>query len=288
MRENEKKIVLITGCSSGLGFAAAKRFVEEGHRVYAGMRNLKNATVLEEAVNHSDQLTVVKLDITKQEDIVPVIDLILKTNERIDVLINNAAQVLLGPPDSATIEEVRELFEVNLFGQIRLTQAVIQVMRKQESGRIVFLSSISGVESTPHLSLYAASKFALEAIAYGWATTLHKWGIEVVILQPGAMNTNLPRAVKIGSFYKISLLDPYKEYNEKARRALKEALEGFGIAPEEGAFILYKAATEENPDLRYQTCDFSRDLVKNTLVDPQMTRSLGAHKKLSDDFFLVT
>lgn len=279
----KKKVVLISGCSSGLGFATAAELVKSGYIVYAGMRNLSAKEALEKACDNSPNLFVKGLDLSDSKSIAKFHADLIQEQKRIDIIINNASTALIGPVDSATPEEVRYLFEVNVIGTIALTQKFIPLMRKQKSGHIIMITSISGVESSAFLGVYAATKYAQEAIATSWATTLHKWNIQVTIVQPGAMNTNLPHSIPIGTYYS-NQEDPYHTFNQNARKFLKECLEG-GADPKSVALQLKEIIENPNPKFRYQTCDYSENLVHRHLNNPQLTEWIAEHRDFVDGWY---
>ncbi len=274
-----KQVVAITGCSSGLGFATAVKLVEQGYIVYAGMRNLAAKHNLESACNHSPSLHIKKIDLADPASINLFANDLLAEQGRIDILINNASSVLLGPADSASLEETEYLFRVNVFGTLQLTQLFIPQMRKQMQGRILTIGSISGVESCAYLGIYAATKFAMEAVVACWATTLHPWNIKVSIVEAGAMNTNLPNNATVGSYYDQHPEDPYKKFNREAKSFLKTCLGNVGKDPREVAELLLTILLEPEPHLRYQTCDFSEGLVSRHLRDPKGNEWVEEHRQ---------
>jgi len=272
------QVVLITGCSSGLGFSLAKTLAEEGYLVYATMRNLKNMPKLIAECRVPGNLKVRKLDVTNKSDIATVVEEIIQADQTIDILIHNAAQILIGPVDSATEEETRSLFESNVFGVLNLTQKTLPYMRQQNQGHIIFISSISGVESAGYLGIYSATKFAIEGIAASLATTLALQNIKVSVVQPGAMNTNIPVNIKIGSYY-CGKDDPYKVLNKASYHLLKEVL-GKGKDPLEVSQLILQAVIQnEKPSFKTQTCDYSHELVKKHLVDPRGNAWINEHQE---------
>lgn len=178
------KIALITGASSGLGEDFAKALLKEGLIVYAAARRLEKMDELKEL-----GAIPLKMDITKDEDILAVVARIQKDHGKIDVLINNAGFALFGAMEDISLEDARYQFEVNLFGMARLTQLVLPLMRTGGSGRIINISSMGGKIYTPLGSWYHATKHALE----GWSDCLRlelaQFEIDVVLIEPGAIKT---------------------------------------------------------------------------------------------------
>ncbi|WP_299215487.1 oxidoreductase [uncultured Aquimarina sp.] len=180
----KEKVILITGASSGIGKETAIQLINEGHIVYTAARRVKNMEDLASLGGFP-----LEMDITKNEDIQNVVNMIILKHQKIDVLVNNAGYAIYGAIEDTTIEDARRQFEVNIFGLGRLTQLVLPYMRKQQTGKIINISSMGGKMYTPLGSWYHATKHALE----GWSDCLRlevaQFGIDVVIIQPGAIQT---------------------------------------------------------------------------------------------------
>ena len=179
-----EQTVLITGASSGIGKATARRLLKEGYSVYAAARRVERMRDLEES-----GAIAVRMDITREDDIAAGVDRINAEREGVDILINNAGFGLYGAMEDIPLDEARYQFEVNLFGAARLTQLVLPRMRVRRSGKIVNISSIGGKIHTPLGSWYHATKYALE----GWSDCLRlelkDLGIDVIVIEPGAIRT---------------------------------------------------------------------------------------------------
>lgn len=177
-------VVLITGASSGIGKATAKALIREGYTVYAAARRVEKMDDLKQLGG-----IPLKMDITKDEDIVAAVAQIDEEHGGVDVLINNAGFGLYGAVEDTTIDDARYQFEVNLFGLARLTQLVLPAMRRKRAGKIVNISSMGGKVYMPLGAWYHASKHALE----GWSDCLRldvaQFNIDVVIIEPGIINT---------------------------------------------------------------------------------------------------
>lgn len=279
-----KKTVFITGCSSGLGFSTVVELINKGYFVFATMRSLHQMDGLKKACNYSQNLRILQLDLSKDADIERAVNQTLKEVSKLDIIIHNAGSGLIGPVDSATPEEVQYLFDVNFFSILKITQKFLPILRKQHFGHILFVSSISGVESAAYQGVYASTQFALEAAASSWATTLHRWNIKVSILQPGAMNTELPQKVRTGSFYNNQKDNPYVEFNRNASNFLKEVLSQ-GTDPKIVACQICDILASKNPLLRYQTCDFSKNLVSKHLRDPSGNEWVNEHREFVEQFY---
>jgi NAD(P)-dependent dehydrogenase (short-subunit alcohol dehydrogenase family) len=178
------KIVLITGASSGIGRAAALELLRAGHTVYGGARRVERM----DAVGASGG-QVLPMDVTNDADLQRVVQTILDQQGTIDVLVNNAGFGLYGAAEDVPLEQARYQMEVNLFGPARLIQLVLPHMREQRSGRIVNLSSMGGEITFPLGAWYHASKHALEAYSDALRQEVRRFGIDVVLIQPGLVKT---------------------------------------------------------------------------------------------------
>lgn len=183
-------IVLVTGCRSGFGKLTATELGRRGHTVYAGVRDLTTVGDLEAATRGMD-VRPVQLDVTSAEERQAVVQKILDEHGRIDGLVNNAGRALGGFLELVDEDELKTLFEVNLFAVFSLTQLVLPAMREQKSGRIVMVSSTAGQLALPGLGAYAASKFALEGLSESWRQELLPFGIGVHLLEPGVYATDI-------------------------------------------------------------------------------------------------
>lgn len=204
------KVILITGASSGMGKETAKLLAGQGHKVYAGARRLEKMKDLE-----SLGIEPIAMDVTREEDNKKAVDTIISRENRIDVLINNAGFGLYGAVEDIPLKDARYQFDVNLFGLAGLTQLVLPYMRRQKSGRIINLSSMGGKIYTPLGAWYHATKHAVEGFSDCLRLEVKQFGIDVVVIEPGLIQTNFGKVVGEqvqkyvdGSAYK-SMLDPY-------------------------------------------------------------------------------
>ena len=191
------KTIVITGSSNGFGKDAAKTLAEAGHQVFATMRDLngRNRTAAEEL--GSQGIEVLELDVTSDASVGDAFrDLYKKTEGKLDVLINNAGLFAQGIAETYTPDQVRDMFEVNVFGIQRVTRAALPEMRKRKSGLIINIGSILGRVTIPFIGLYGASKFAVEALTEGYRYELSQLGVDVVLVQPSAYPTGLYSATQ--------------------------------------------------------------------------------------------
>jgi NAD(P)-dependent dehydrogenase (short-subunit alcohol dehydrogenase family) len=194
----QSKKIIITGTSTGFGNITARRLAENGHTVYATMRdtNGKNKAhkdaLLDWAKSHQANLRVVELDVTQDKSVDAAKALILsETNGSIDVIINNAGIYGGGIQETFTVNDHKALFEVNVFGTVRVNNAFLPTLRKQGSGLIIQTSSVLGRVVIPFGGVYDATKWTLEALSENLAYELKPLGIDVAIVQPGAFPTEL-------------------------------------------------------------------------------------------------
>jgi len=188
----ENKVILITGTSSGFGNLTAKTLAIDGHKVYATMRDSegKNADSAKE-LNSTDNIKVLDLDVTDDNSVRETVKKIIEAEGKIDVVVNNAGISGSGLTEAYTIEQAKQMFDVNTLGPMRVDRAVLPQMRKQKSGLIIQISSVVGRVVFPYFGAYIASKFAVEAIAQTYSMELQPLGIDSVIIEPGAYPTEL-------------------------------------------------------------------------------------------------
>ncbi|MEQ9442957.1 MAG: SDR family oxidoreductase [Cyclobacteriaceae bacterium] len=242
-----KKTIFITGASSGFGKETVELFHQKGWNVVATMRSPEKETVL----NQLENVFVTKLDVTDTESIASAVSEALERFGTIDVLVNNAGFGTMGALEAASDELIRKQFEVNVFGLINVTKAVLPTMRNNKSGTIVNLSSVGGRMSFPYLSLYHATKFAVEGLTESVQYELNPLGIQLKIIEPGAYKTNFSGSSM--GFFGTGDLEDYKNGFHKftsgsAERG--EEIQNQNII--EVAKKIYEAVTDDTETLRYQ------------------------------------
>lgn len=238
--------VLITGASSGIGEETAKLLLSQGYTVYTAARRL-------EKMEHLKALGArpLKMDITKETDRQDVVEYIQKESNGVDILINNAGYGSYGAMEDTSLDDARYQFEVNLFGLAGLTQAVLPHMRAQGYGRIINMSSMGGRIYTPLGSWYHATKHALE----GWSDCLRlevaPFGIDVVVIQPGAIQTEFGD-VMLGPMLERSGDSVYADLAHKMAKVTRDSYEkGSSSPPSVIARIVLKAIRAKRPKTRY-------------------------------------
>jgi NAD(P)-dependent dehydrogenase (short-subunit alcohol dehydrogenase family) len=243
------KVALVTGSSSGIGLETALALAREGYFTYASMRDTaKSGSLLEKAKAENLNIMVISLDVDKPESVKSAISQIMKEKQRIDVLVNNAGYGLFGCLEDLTLDELKEQFETNFFSIVRIIQEVAPIMRKQQSGTIVNVSSVAGRIGFPGTPAYISSKFALEGLSESLRYEFAPFGINTIIIEPGAIKTNFFDSLKMPKTAKPD--SPYKDLTNKVVSGIKMMAE-MGTAPKEVADTIIKALKEKNPLPRY-------------------------------------
>ena len=269
-------MILVTGCSSGIGRAAALALAARGHRVFASARNRNDLAELERANN----LATLALDVTDPATIVAAVDTVLSRAGRIDVLVNNAGYGQYGAVEEVTADEWRAQFEVNLFGAIAVTQAVLPAMRRQRRGTIVNVSSVAGKVAIPFAGPYCASKHALEAVSDALRVEIAPFGLQVVLVEPGPIETRFGDRARSSVAPLLSRPGPYRELYTLAERAMDVEFQKGKLPAEAVARVIVAAIEADRPRTRYAVGTLAkafialRRLLPDRLLDRSMRRSL--------------
>ena len=245
---NKKVVAVVTGSSSGIGFETSLLLAKNGFFTYATMRNLdKSNKIIDLKLKEKLPLEVLELDVTDDKSVKEAIEKIANEQGTVNVLVNNAGYALVGPLEELSIQEFKEQFETNVFGAIRVTQAVLPIMRKQRHGTIVNISSIAGRIGFPLTSAYVSSKFALEGLSESMAYEIDQFGTKVILIEPGVIKTNFDHNLKIGK--KVSTTNdrnsPYADITQKRIAGFKPRFEN-GIPAIDVAKVILKAITSKN------------------------------------------
>ena len=242
------KTVLITGASSGIGGEAVKSLLAAGNKVYAGARRIDRMQPLADA-----GARLLALDVTDEASMTRAVQTILREAGRIDVLVNNAGYGSYGALEDVPLDEARRQFDVNIFGLARLTQLVLPTMRAQRSGRIVNISSIGGKIGEPFGCWYHATKFAVEGLSDSLRMELHPFGIDVIVIQPGAIHTEWATIAREG-LMKYSGNGAYSEGARSHHKMMSWGDQGsMPSPPSVVAKTIAKAVQARKPKTRYAT-----------------------------------
>ena len=242
---NTNKVWFITGSNSGFGRSLTEAVLAKGDNVVATTRHPEEIQDLVE--QYPDTVKAVTLDITKSEEISKAIDTALSTFGQVDVLVNNAGFGTLGAVEEIEDEQVRKQFEVNCFGTLNLTKALLPHFRQKKSGHILNVSSVGGFTSFPGTGIYSATKFAIEGYSEALAKEITPLGIKLTLVEPGAFRTE---------FAGDSLAtpeNPIDDYEETAHKFVKQQEEMSGEQPgdpDKAAQAMIKVVESDNPPMR--------------------------------------
>jgi short-subunit dehydrogenase len=237
------KVILVTGCSKGFGRLFALDLARAGHIVAATSRSLERMSGLrQKAAAEHLPIHLYELDVTRPETIIKTVSEVVRDHGRIDVLINNAGYGFFAFIEHGTPEEIKDQFETNVFGLVRITQEVLPIMRRQGSGHIINISSLAAGGVTPMMGFYAASKWAVEALSEAMHLELKRSGIKVSIIQPGPYHT---------AFGESAIHDPRTKMLEGLNKGKKRLQDRFLKDPQEVSGLLLKVVQSKRPKLRY-------------------------------------
>jgi NAD(P)-dependent dehydrogenase (short-subunit alcohol dehydrogenase family) len=288
MAGNASGAVVVTGASTGIGRATALLLDGRGYRVFAGVR--KEADAEELRKRGSDRLTPVTLDVTKADQIDAVREQVAEAVGKggLAGVVNNAGVGGGGPIEFMPLDELRGTLEVNLIGQVAVTQAFIPLIRRAK-GTIVFIASIGGRVASPFMSPYNTSKFAVEALGEALRHELRPWAIDVVVVEPGSIDT------EIWAKGNEQIRERVEELPEDARRLYGRQLRRFGeainetasrgIPPEKVAEVVHKAIASDNPRHRYLVGTDAKVAarLKGTLPDRAFSKLAARQAKMPTD-----
>jgi len=247
-----QKVAVVTGSSSGIGYATSLLLARKGFYTYASARNINKSANLQSIVDAERlPLKLNQLDVTDDRSVKDAVEKIVSEKGRIDVLVNNAGYGLFGAFEDLSMDEIKAQFETNFFGVIRVTQHVLPIMRSKDNGGgvIVNVSSVNGHVAFPVISAYVATKFALEGLSESIAYELEPFGIKVILIEPGAIGSSFMK----GSIMSNRALDPkspYSEFVRKVRFKISTDHEN-ATQPEEVAKTIVQAILSEKSEFRY-------------------------------------
>ncbi len=247
MNTKNPGVALVTGASSGIGRVTAKALADAGYRVFGTSRRATSERL--------EGVTMLSCDVTDDGSVAKLIGEVVAQAGRIDLLVNNAGIGLLGGAEESSIEQAKALFDVNVFGVLRVTNAVLPVMRRQKQGRIVNLSSLLGLIPAPYSALYAATKHAIEGYSESLDHELRSLGIRVVLVEPAYTRT----AFEENQIRPDRPLDAYDAARDGMNTIMRTAIEA-GDAPDVVARTILEAATASAPKRRYAAGKMARQV----------------------------
>lgn len=268
MNKTNPGVALVTGASSGIGHATAKALRSGGFRVFGTSRRATAETL--------DGVTMLACDVTDDASVAKLVDEVLAAAGRIDLLVNNAGIGLLGGAEESSTAQAMALFDVNVFGALRTTNAVLPAMRRQRAGRIINMSSVLGLIPAPYSALYAATKHAIEGYSESLDHELRTFGIRVVLVEPAYTRTSFEENLVKPD----RLLDVYDSARAGMKGILRKAIEA-GDAPEVVAATVLDAATASSPRRRYaagkvaRQVSFLRRFVPASAFDKSLRKQHG-------------
>ena len=243
-----EKVALVTGSSSGIGFETALALARNGYQTFASMRDVKRGTKLQEIAKKENlPIRIIEIDVDSEKSVEDGIENVISEGTRIDVLVNNAGYGQFGCTEDVSLDDFRKQFETNFFSIVRIIQKVAPIMRKQESGIIVNISSVVGRMGLPGSSAYISTKFALEGLSECLRYELGQFGIKTTLIEPGVIKTNFFDSMKIPE----SKTDPkYKALTENILAGLKMMVE-MGTSPSKVAEVIIDAINQDEILPRY-------------------------------------
>jgi NAD(P)-dependent dehydrogenase (short-subunit alcohol dehydrogenase family) len=270
-----RQVILITGCSSGIGRATAIEAARRGHQVFASARRREDVADLT-----AKGMETLSLDVTDPASIGKGIAATLAAAGRIDALVNNAGYGQYGAIEDVSPEEWLAQFEVNVFGALAVLRAVLPAMRAARRGTIVNVSSLAGKVTVPFAGAYCASKHALEAISDALRVELAPWQIRVVVIEPGPIQTHFGDRSREATARILGTPGPYSSFYENAEKASVKEFQRGRRRPEAVARVIVRAIESKRPRTRYRVAPLSRVMVplkaltSDRFLDRRMKRIL--------------
>ena len=244
------KVAVVTGSSTGIGYETSLTLARNGFLTYATMRNLnKSENMKMVATKENLPIRIKQLDVTDDISVTNAVQAVSSEAGRIDVLVNNAGYGLNGAFEDLAMDEIKAQYETNVFGLIRMTQAVLPIMRRQKSGTIVNISSGAGRFGFPSGSAYVSTKFAVEGLSESMSYELEPFGIKVAIVEPGVIRTNFADGLVVAKKSK-DRSSPYSQLMQKAANGFEKMMKN-ASSPDLVANVVLKAVRNEKPSIRY-------------------------------------
>jgi len=288
---NPQQTVFITGGTDGLGRAAALLLAEKGYRVFAAGRSAEKRAELDRlAASKKLPVESVELDVCNDASVSRAVQLVIQKAGAIDVLINNAGVGFMAVVEELKLDDLRRQYETNVFGLLRVTQAVLPHMRERKAGRILMLSSVAGIVTPPTYGAYSSSKHAVEALSNALRLELYPFNIEVILIEPGYIMTNFQQTAKelAQSYVEGSAASPYAKVYTAALAAASSSRRESKTTPEDCARVILDAIESNHPKARYTVtplakwASIGRRLLPDTLMDSFLRRKFGIVREEED------
>src|SRR5713101_8134184 len=284
----ELKTVLITGGTDGLGRAAALLLAEQGYRVFAAGRSSEKRAALDQIARERGlPLETVEMDVCDDASVARALAEVHSKAGPLDVLVNNAGIGYFATMEEIRMDHLRQQFETNFFGVVRVTQAVLPEMRERRRGRILNMSSAAGKVALPLFGPYSGSKFALEGMSDALRLEVYPFGIDVVLIEPGYIRTGFQAiSAELSSSYAAAERNsPYGKLYAAFRRATQEARNRSRYTPEDCARVALRAVEDHPPRPRYtvtrvaRVASWAKRLLPDRLLDRRMIRTYGLERR---------
>lgn len=280
-----QRVVLITGGTDGLGRAAAEFLAARGgYRIFAAGRSAEKRLDLDRlAMDKKLPIETVELDVTSDRSVEAAVQSVLSKTGAIDVLLNNAGIGFLAVVEDLKLEDLRKQFETNLFGVLRVTQAVLPHMRQRKYGRILMMSSVAGLVSPPTYGAYSSSKHALEGLTNALRLEMFPFGIEVILIEPGYIVTNFQQTARelAQPYVDAGARGPYAKIYSAAMAGASQSRAASKTKPEDCARVILEAMEASHPKARYTVTPLAawvslgRRILPDTLLDSFLRRKFG-------------
>lgn len=287
-----QRTVLITGGTDGLGRAAALLLAEKGYRVFAaGRSGEKRAEIDRIAASKKLSLESLELDVTDDDSVSRGVQGVLQKAGTIDVLINNAGVGLMAVVEELKLDDLRRHYETNIFGVLRVTQAVLPHMRERRQGRILMLSSVAGIMTPPLYGAYSSSKHALEALSNALRLELYPFQLDVILIEPGYIMTSFQQTARelAQPYVDGSNKSPYAKIYASAIAGASSSRKESKTTPEDCARVILGAIEASHPKARYTVTPlakwaaFGRRVLPDTLLDSFLRRKFGIVREDLDE-----
>lgn len=258
---------VVTGSSSGIGLAAVQALADDGWKVVATARNPDRAEQLTALAAGSELIETATLDVVDPASVTAAMNGVIDHHGGIDLLVNNAGAGHRGTLEQLSDEELQHVMDLNFLGVARCTRAVLPGMRERGSGRVLTVTSLNGVVAMPFSDAYNASKFAVEGLMEGLAPVMRQFGVHISVLEPGPVQTAFLQNAG-GRMGTAHADDPYGPLLDGYNATMASLSSGGGESAEHVGQVIAQIARDPEPNLRYQSDDFPRQIAGQKLTDP--------------------